>query len=272
MGSVVIDERTIHYHAVGDPSARHGRRVLYVHGTGCNSQVWAPHMTAIAGAHTPVAIDLPGHGHSPGRGFRGVGDYAHFTVELARALGWDRFVVVGHSLGGAVALMTALYHGERLDGLVLVDTGARLRVDPGLLRVSRAAAEDGRAPSTDRSWGFAKATPQSVVDAVEALTRDTDPGVTYTDWIADDTFDVMARVKDIRVPTLALCGAEDRLTPVKYHQFLASQIPGCRLEIVEGAGHWMFWEKPDAFNRIVREFLDGLATARSPAQPTTRRT
>ncbi len=261
MGSAVIAERTIHYHTVDSRTARPWRKVLYVHGTGCNGQVWVPHMTAIADAHMPVAIDLPGHGLSPGRGFRGIADYTHFVVELAKGLGWDRLVVAGHSLGGAVGLLTALYYGDLLDGLILVDTGARLRVDSGLLRDARAAAEAGRALATDRSWGFASATPQSVVDAVQKLTADTDPAVTYQDWIADDTFDVMSRLKDIRVPTLAVCGAEDRLTPVKYHQFLAAQIPGCQLTIVENAGHWMFWEQPEVFTRTVRSFLDSLPKA-----------
>jgi pimeloyl-ACP methyl ester carboxylesterase len=215
-------------------------------------------MAAIADAHTPVAIDLPGHGGSPGRGFRGVADYTYFVVELAKALGWDRFVVVGHSLGGAVALVTALYHGELLEALVLVDTGARLRVHPALLRGAREAAEAGRAPTMDRSWAYANSTPQSVVEAVQRLILRTDPWVTYGDWIADDTFDLMTRVKDIRVPTLAVCGADDRLTPVKYHQFLAAQISGCRLTIIERAGHWVFWEQPEAFTRTVREFLDSL--------------
>src|SRR5574341_1537631 len=98
MGSVVIAERTIHYHTVASRPAAPGQKVLYVHGTGCNGQVWLPHMTAIANAHTPVAVDLPGHGGSPGFGFRGVGDYTYFVVELSKALGWNRFVLVGHSL------------------------------------------------------------------------------------------------------------------------------------------------------------------------------
>jgi pimeloyl-ACP methyl ester carboxylesterase len=258
MATTVIADRTIHYLAVGDPAARSGQRVLYVHGTGCNAEVWAPHMALIADAHTPVAIDLPGHGRSPGRGFRGVADYAHFVVELAKALGWSRFVVVGHSLGGAVALMAALYHADRLNGLVLVDTGGRLRVHPELLQGAREAAEGGRPAATDRSWAYASRTPQAVVDRVQVLTAQTDPWVTYGDWIADDTFDVLGRLKHIRIPTLAVCGAEDRLTPVKYHQHLAAQIPGCRLAIVDGAGHWVFWEQPEAFTRTVRAFLDAL--------------
>jgi pimeloyl-ACP methyl ester carboxylesterase len=130
MATVLIAGRTIHYHAAGNPD-RGGHRVLYVHGTGCSGTVWGPHMAAIADAHTAVAIDLPGHGASPGPGFRGVADYAYFVVELANALGWDRFVLAGHSLGGAIALLTAIHHPERLDGLILVDTGARLRVGRG---------------------------------------------------------------------------------------------------------------------------------------------
>ena len=261
MGSVVIADRTIRYQAIASGAARPGQRVLYVHGTGCNSDVWVPHMTAMAAAHVPVAIDLPGHGGSPGRGFRGIADYAYFVIELAKRLGWDRFVAVGHSMGGAVALMIALQHPELLEGLGLVDTGARLRVHPALLRGAHEAATSGRPSGTDRSWAYAAATPQPVVDAVQKLTENGDPWVTYGDWIADDTFDVMSRVKDIRVPTLVVCGAEDRLTPVRNHQFLAAQISGARLTIIEGAGHWVFWEQPDAFTRTVRAFLDSLPSS-----------
>jgi pimeloyl-ACP methyl ester carboxylesterase len=265
MGSVVIAGRTIHYHAAGNPDGRTGHRVLYVHGTGCSGEVWAPHMAAIADRHAAVAIDLPGHGKSPGPGFRGVADYARFVVELAAALGWGRFVLAGHSLGGAVAQLTALYHPDLLDGLVLVDTGARLRVDPALLRGAREAITSGRTTTSDRSWAFSSETPQSVVDAVHALNAGTDPLVTYGDWIADDTFDVMSRASEIGTPTLVICGADDRLTPVKYHRFLEAQIPGCRLTIIEQAGHWVFWEQPAAFTRAVRAFLDELPRATSDA-------
>lgn len=258
MGFADIDGLTIHYHAPRDPADRRGQRVLYIHGTGCNARVWDDHLAAIADTHTPVALDLPGHGRSGGRGFRGMADYTSVVMQLGRALGWDRFVIAGHSMGGGIAITAALYYPERLAGLVLVDTGARLRVNSDILRAARVAADGGAAPPTDRSWGFATGTPQAVVDTVNHLTADTDPRVTYADWIADDTFDAMNRVRDIRIPTLAVCGAEDRLTPVKYHRYLAEQIAGCRLAIIERAGHWVYREQPEAFTRIVRGFLDGL--------------
>jgi pimeloyl-ACP methyl ester carboxylesterase len=262
MGIVTIDGLSLHYHAAGDPRAARGQRVLYVHGTGCDGRVWREHLAAVADAHTPVAVDLPGHGTSEGRGFRGMADYARVVVELAGALGWERFVLVGHSMGGGVALSAALYHAERLAGLVLVDTGARLRVHPDILGAARAAAASGRAAPTPRSWGFAASTPQSVVDEVQALTADTDPRVTYGDWIADDSFDALRRVGSIRLPTLAICGEEDRLTPVRYHRFLHESIPGCQLVVIRGAGHWVFREQPAEFTRAVRGFLDRLSASR----------
>lgn len=253
-----IDGLTIHYHAGGDPAEKRGQRVLYVHGTSCNTRVWEQHMQAIADTHTPVAIDLPGHGRSAGRGYRGAADYGHVVVELARYLGWERCVVAGHSMGGAIAFTIAMYYPELLNGLMLIDTGARLRVHPTILRAARQAADNGQRLPTERSWGYASNTPQSVVDTVEAMTADTDPRVTYADWICDDSFDFMSRVQDITLPTLAVCGAEDRLTPVKYHQFLQQRMPNCRLEVIQQAGHWSYIEQPEAFTRVVRAFLDDL--------------
>ena len=148
MGFVEIEGLRIHYAAPRDPSERRGQRVLYVHGTGCNTRVWDEHLATIADAHTPVAIDLPGHGESAGRGCRGVADYAHHVMELANALGWDRFVVAGHSMGGGIALDIALRHGDRLAGLMCIDTGARLRVHPDILRGAAQAAAQGRGVAT----------------------------------------------------------------------------------------------------------------------------
>jgi pimeloyl-ACP methyl ester carboxylesterase len=258
MAYTEIDGLRIHYQTLGNPAAPKGQRVLYVHGTGCNAQVWQQHMAAIADTHTPVAIDLPGHGQSEGDGFRGVADYSHFVVKLASCLGWDRFVVAGHSMGGAIALTIAIYHAELLNGLMLIDTGARLRVHPIILQAARAAAETGRRSPIDRSWGYASSTPQAVADAVHAMTADTDPRVTYKDWLCDDSFDFMRRVKDISVLTLAVCGEEDKLTPVKYHRFFQDNIPNCQLAIIQHAGHWSYIEQPEVFTYTVNAFLECL--------------
>jgi pimeloyl-ACP methyl ester carboxylesterase len=258
MGFAEIGGLKIHYRAVGDPTSKKGQGVIYVHGTGRNSSLWQKHMESLADSHRPVAIDLPGHGQSEGRGFRGAADHGEFVVELAKSLGWDRVVVAGHSLGGAVALTTALYHAEMVAGLVLIDTGARLRVHPDILKSHREAAAAGRRTELDRSWAFSDKTPQSLVDEVKAMCADTDPWVTYVDWVCDDTSDFMSRVEDIDVPTLAVCGEEDRLTPVKYHRFFQDRMPQCELAIIQNAGHYVYMEQPAEFNRVVKKFLDTL--------------
>ena len=206
MGFTEISGLEIHYHAIGNPADKKGQRVIYIHGTGCNTKVWEKHLNALADSHTPVAIDLPGHGQSQGHGFRGVADHSHFVVKLAESLGWDRFVVAGHSLGGAIALTSAVYHPEVISGLILIDTGARLRVHPDILQASLETAKTGRPVPLDRSWAFASSTPQSVIDEVQVIIADTDPWVTYRDWICDDSFDFSTRLKGIDVPALAVCG------------------------------------------------------------------
>ena len=79
--------------------------------------------------------------------------------------------------------------------------------------------------------------------------------------ITDDTFDFMSRVQDIQVPTLAICGNEDNLTPVKYHRFFEERMPNCRMVVIKQAGHWSYIEQPEAFTQAVRAFLDDLPTA-----------
>ena len=258
MGFVEIEGLKIHYHAIGDPKAKKGQRVMYVHGTGCNTRVWEKHMEAVADSHTPLAIDLPGHGESEGSGFRGAADYSNFVVQLAESLGWDRFVVAGHSMGGGIAITTAVYNAEMINGLMLIATGARLRVHPDILRSAKEAARSGQPIPMDPSWAYAESTPKSVIEANMALTADTDMGVIFGDWICSDSFDFSTRLKDIHVPALAVCGEEDRLTPPKYHQFFQENLPSCELAVIKNAGHWASAEQPEEFNNIVKNFLDDL--------------
>ncbi len=257
MPLTTIDDVEIHY-LHRQPSTPGGQRVLYVHGTGCDARVFERHLAVIGARHEVAAIDLPGHGRSGGRGFRGVADYGAFCAGLIEALGWSDCVVAGHSLGGGVALAVALYDAALVRALLLVDTGARLRVAPQIIRAARAAAAAGRRATGNPRLGFADSTPDSVVEAVRELTADCDPDVVMRDWIADDTCDFMHRLKDIDRPALALCGREDVLTPLKYHLYLREHLPRCSLSILDDCGHWPFFERPEVFDAEVGAFLDGL--------------
>ncbi len=257
MTSTVIDDLEIHY-LHRPASGAGGQRILYIHGTGCNGRVFEAHLAALAPQHEAVAIDLPGHGRSGGSGFRGVADYAACAAGLVRALGWEPCVVAGHSMGGGIALALALYDPDLVSALIMIDSGARLRVAPAVIRAARAIAAGDKRAVADPRQGFAAATPDTIVAAVRALTAGCDPNVIVKDWIADDTCDFMSRLAAIPVPTLVLCGAEDPLTPPKYHHYLAEHLPQASLAMIDNAGHWPFVEQAPEFDRHVAQFLDAL--------------
>ncbi|HCU90394.1 MAG: hypothetical protein CMF53_04090 [Legionellales bacterium] len=233
-----------------------GQRIMYIHGTGCNAKVFSGHIQAISEQHEAVAIDLPGHGESEGNGFRSAADYAFFVGALIEHLEWESCIVAGHSLGGGIALSLALYFGDLVAGLMLIDTGARLRVNRKVLDLARKAAETGGVNTQqDSRFGYADSTPQHVVEGVTAVTSGCDSRVVYKDWIADDSFDCMSRLGQITVPSLVICGEQDPLTPLKYHEYLRDRLPHCDLATIEHAGHWPFVENPSAFNEAVINFL-----------------
>ena len=253
MPELTIDGVQYHY-ILNRASPEHGgKRVIYVHGTGCNGQVFARHINALD-KHQAAALDLSGHGQSGGKGYCGVVDHAYIVAEFIRALGWEPCVLAGHSLGGGIVIALAIYFPELVEKLILVDTGARLRVAPAVIENAKRIAS-GDSVSKDTRQGFSDATSQSKVDALREITANEDPAITLKDWYADDSCDFLSRVAAITVPTLAICGREDRLTPLKYHQYLREHMPECELHVIENAGHWPFVEQPHDFDSIVLKFL-----------------
>jgi pimeloyl-ACP methyl ester carboxylesterase len=257
MPTIQIADYPIHYlHHVGS-AGRGGKRVLYVHGTGCNAQVFSRHMLALGETHEVAAIDLPGHGLSGGTGFRGVADYAAYCADLIRALGWTDCVVAGHSLGGGIALALALYDAPLVHALILIDSGARLRVGPEIIKQAEAFASTATLTKGNSRRGFAADTTDAVIAELRAMTDLCDAQVIVKDWVAADTCDFIPRLAAIKIPTLAICGLEDTLTPPKYHEFLTEKLANCTLAVLEGAGHWPFVEQTAIFDQHVRDFLVG---------------
>lgn len=259
MTTVTIEGVEVNFRTPVNPDRDLGQKVLYVHGTGCDARVWDRHIKIVSEYHTPIAVDLPGHGGSSGIGFRGVGDYAYFALSVAEALGWERFVMAGHSLGGGIIQAASLYAPEKVKAMILVDTGARLRVAPQILDYARACAAGKKPPVLDPRIGFSPTTSQDVLDQVKLITDDADPEVTLRDWIADDTCDFLSRVSEFSVPCLAIVGEDDELTPVRYAEFFAKHISNCEIAVIKKSGHWTFYEQPEEFDSAVSLFLRGLS-------------
>jgi pimeloyl-ACP methyl ester carboxylesterase len=237
-----------------------GRRTLvFVHGSGGSHHQWNHQRQFFQKSYNVVLVDLPGHGPTACPGEESVDLYAEHLFSLVRSLPGDVFCLLGHSMGGAIVQTLALRYPNHVEALALVGTGARLRVSPEILHNIQERFQDTVRLMSE--FAFSKDAPQDLVrQAMEAL-LETSPAILHGDFTACDVFDIMDRVGDIQAPTLVICGSEDRLTPPKYAHFLAESITGARLEIIRGSGHMVMLERPDEFNRSVKEFLKTLDQA-----------
>lgn len=265
MPFITIKGLRIHYATEATLEAGRGPGIIFVHGAGGTQEHWRFQVRQLASQWNALALDLPGHGESQGDGFRTIPEYRDFIRDFLDALGFTHAVLVGHSMGGGIAQSFALTYPDRIVALVLVGTGARLRVHPDVFAaIQRDMGEAGRLIS---GWAYSQtAMPATVASAAEVLARNR-PSVLEGDFRACDAFDLMGEVPKIRTPTLIVCGEEDRLTPVKYARLLHEKIPGSALAVIPSAGHMVMLEKPVEFNRDLTAFLDvclGPATATSP--------
>jgi pimeloyl-ACP methyl ester carboxylesterase len=164
-------------------------------------------------------------------------------------------------MGGGIAQSFALTYPNRLAGLVLVGTGARLRVHPDIFAaLQRDVEEAGRLIS---EWSYAPgAMMATVASSAEAFARNR-VSVLEGDFRACDAFDLMGEIRKVQTPTLIICGKDDRLTPVKYARFLHENIAGSELVVIPGAGHMVMLERPVEFNRALTTFLDTRLTQRT---------
>lgn len=224
-------------------------RLVCVHGAGGTAATWDLQRLAFP---TAVAVDLPGHrGEGPGR--HRVEDYTAWLHTTVRERGWGPAVLAGHSMGGAIALAYALGHGRDLKGIVLVSTGARLRVRPSILD-GLLADHAGTVELIVTACLAPAADPRLARRLTEAMLA-VPAEVTLGDFEACDAFDVMARLEEIRIPALVIGGREDRMTPPKYAEYLHAHLPDSRLVLVEGAGHMVHAERPREVNEAIHRFL-----------------
>jgi pimeloyl-ACP methyl ester carboxylesterase len=227
-------------------------QLLYLHGSGYTQDSFQAQVQAFPGSD---ALSLPGHPSG-----EALGSVAECADWLARYVDWkrnDRAVVAGNSLGGAIALQWALDRPDQAAGLILIGTGARLRVSPEIFEML-----DQNWPAcidTFAEWAVASTAPTQVRERVKAWHHRVGRDSTRTDYAACNDFDVMDRIADIRVPALVVVGGEDQMTPPKYSVFLHERLEGSTLVVVPGAGHVVMAEKPEAVNPAISAFLSSLA-------------
>jgi pimeloyl-ACP methyl ester carboxylesterase len=232
-----------------------GPAMLFIHGSGCNCRMWERQREYLHSSMEVVLVDLPGHGRSPGDGCDSVKEYADAIYGSMERLYPRGYYVAGHSLGGAIAMSLALLHPSVIEGVVLIGTGARLRVLPEIIEGLLKEKERTLADINRLVFSKGKGAPSSLRDEAFAMMMGCGAEIIRKDFVACDRFDIMSSITSIKAPALILCGEEDALTPVKYSRFLNEKISGSQLVLIEDAGHMAMIEKPDEVSKAIDIFV-----------------
>jgi pimeloyl-ACP methyl ester carboxylesterase len=277
---LVQESRIVHGHRVSFVRAGSGPVLLLLHGIGNNCSTWADVATRLAETHTVIAPDLLGHGTSDKpRGDYSVAGHANMVRDLMSVLDIERATVVGHSLGGGIALQFAYQFPERCERLVLVSSGGlgpelsaglRAATLPGAelvlgaltgvsgpLRLGFAALDRvGRTTGLQRVRDLAEAGDALLalkdVEARRAFLR-TLRGVVDARGQSVSALDRLYLAH--AVPMLVIWGSRDPIVPALHAETVRRLVPNARVEVFRGAGHWAHLDAPDRFCEILLDFL-----------------
>jgi pimeloyl-ACP methyl ester carboxylesterase len=227
--------------------------IIFLHGAGFDHTAWALLARAFAyHGFGVLAPDLPGHGRSAGPALSSIGGLADWTAALIDAAGVRVARLVGHSMGSLVALETSARHPEKVGALALISTAAPMRVSEDLLNAAK--ANDHAAIDMISLWGEGyhatlggSETPGLwMLGGAERLLERARSGVLFADLSACNEYQgALAAAQKVTTPSIVIQGSRDLMTPAKGGEAVAAAIPGCRMTMLEGAGHMLMSERPD---------------------------
>ncbi|MEM7045924.1 MAG: alpha/beta hydrolase [Pseudomonadota bacterium] len=228
--------------------------ILFVHGAGMDHSVWTLQARYFAhhGANA-LTVDLPGHGRSGGTAPTSIDAMADWVVALAKTLVNEPVALVGHSMGALICLEAAASHRDSVRHLALLGPAPAMPVHPALLEA--AAANKPLAAELVSSWGHGpaghiggnRAPGGWLMGHALKLLAKAPPGVLHNDLAACNAYERgMAAADSVDCPVLIIAGDHDRMTPPKQAAKLTAAMSNARVVTIEGSGHLMMVERPDA--------------------------
>ena len=270
--------QTLHGREMAYRRAGSGPAVLLVHGITNDSQTWEPVIGRLARDHDVIAPDLPGHGNSARqRGDHSLGAHASMLRDLVQAIGIDRVTLVGHSLGGGIAMQFAYQFPEMVERLTLVCSGGLGREVSPLIRSAALPGAEQVLPlitaqplmdagtliaSALGRLGFRPGSDVAEVSRGIASLGDTERRAAFVRTVRSVISPFGQRVSAVdrlylaeHLPFQLVWGGRDRIIPVSHGHAAHEAVPGSRLELFEGSGHYPQLDDPERFSDLLGDFI-----------------
>jgi pimeloyl-ACP methyl ester carboxylesterase len=232
------------------------KTLVFIHGSGGDHTNWIRQYTSMKNTFNIAVLDLPGHGRSEGPGEQNVAAYVEWVKKIIDGLGIFNPLLIGHSLGAAIALGFIIRYDGSAAAVVPVGGGVKMPVNPLILEGLK--QDPASIVGMAAKFSVAKQNREKFLGLIAGSLLRINPEILHGDFSACNDLDITEAVAGIRVPALVVCGAEDKMTPPSLSQFIRDRIPGARLALIEGAGHFVMMENPEAFNATLTDFVNSL--------------
>jgi len=244
-----IEDKRIYYNI---KKSGNNRAIIFVHGSGGSSYIWK-NQVKLDVDYDLIALDLPSHDKSDSFSDLSLNSYVDVVRQLIKTLKYEGVILCGHSLGGAIIQQYYFTYPNEVSGLILCNTGGKLRVAPFILNSLKNNYQEFM--DSLPADAFYRATPKETIKQYIQEISKVSAEVTYKDFKICDGFDVLNKLDAIEVPCLIIVGKQDQLTPVKYSEFFRNKIKNSELHIINKAGHMVMLEKPNEVNQAIEKFI-----------------
>lgn len=228
--------------------------IVLIHGAGGSHLSWPPDMRRLIG-YNVYALDLPGHGKSDGFGEQSISAYAEHILAWMEAVNHYRAVMIGHSMGAAIALQIAVTHPTRVAGIGLLGFGSPLEVPPEIIENLSNPAMVSAALNQIDILSFGRNASPRLAELILKRLKEMRASVLRGDFLACTHFDPELFLEKVEQPTVILAGAQDQMIPLRYAQLLSKKIKRADLHVIPDAGHLLMLEKPEETLRPLQNFL-----------------
>ena len=258
-----VDGRKVYAATGGRPFERDKPTVVFLHGAGCDHTVWQlPARWFAWHSSSVLAVDLPGHGRSEGEALTSVLDLAQWVGRVLDAAGVERAGLVGHSMGGAIALEAAAALGSRIARIALVGTASAIPVHKDLLTAARETPDRAYqmmtawAHGTDAKLGGHPVPGLWMTGGTMALFARNAAGVLHADLAACAAWKSgVDAARKVNCPALVVIAANDIMTPPKAGADLAKLLGNSRTVTIADCGHMIPAEAPDGILNALTSFF-----------------